>query len=379
MKNLGKVLLYTIILISLSCYANTNELSTLTNILNSLTNIQIPKEVHAELGKDFYQKLQKALKDAINEDNPQLLDHLGPNSITEAAKFMLSLTREEYQTIDVINHRRLTRIKYTVEDHEFIALLKAYNRILANYDRTQELIITSLASGDLRKEYLLLRTLVKNGYNKIRFYGIDPNYLTTEALNSFKMDQYLKNIIFSQFNNADSYIKEKIKKDNELPNVCIIFGPYGDTGGNMPNLIKIPSSQGSAILTMSNNIDELGILSSDSELIDRLNHKLSTSKDNSKKNAINIFKRSFLGWIDHHSVILDFLEIIRLASSPIKDCIAYLVTGNTIVEYREIGTKSIAKLYSEFQGHYDDQRIKCPCLIFIYSINTNQFHLVDFT
>jgi len=353
-----------------------DEIYLLSSTLNNLVNLKnINKQYEErikEFDQNFYKNLQATIMRSIEKDSPELLDDIGSNAIIEAAKFMMSLAREEYQYVDLASSQMQTKIRYTIEGHEFIALLKTYNKILANYPRFHTLKIASLATGDARKEYLLLRTLVENGYSKIKFYAIDPSTETKDSLRSFKIDSHLKNITFKRFNNADSYIKKIIKKENELPNACIIFGPYGDTGGNIPNLIK--TNKNDAMLTVPNNIDELSILSSSNEIIDLLNYKLSTLQDTSRSNIMKIFKERFRAWISYHSIIVDFLEIIRLASSPTQNCIAYLVTGSSIVEYRNIGTKSIAKLYSEYQGAYEAQRIPCPCSAYFYNLIDHQFY-----
>lgn len=354
------------------------ELSELSTVLNQLTNIKSLNVRFEPPSEEFYSKLQKIMYKAFvlapgnslveSKYEPELLDVLGSSPTIKTVKFMMKIAYEEGLT-----HKSEQNIVEYVSSKEIVTLIRIYNSIIENYDKSNELVIASVGCGYLEKEYLLLRALVAKGYSKIKFYGIDPNKATKNKLERFKGHLNFQGITFGYFVSSYSYIQEKIIKEQEIPNVCVIFGPYVDRGKENINFIKIRDS---AILALPGSLEELSILSSDNfEKMDQLNAKLSLMIHPRKKNIESLFKQIAGGYYSSiHSVILDFLEIIKLASSK-KDCIAYLMSGDygITVRYKKIATKSLAKLYSEFQGLYDEQRIKCPCIAWIYDSITNQF------
>lgn len=328
------------------------ELSELSITLNQLENINskfiIPfrPQIIARYpvpSQEFYTNLEGPLKEAIN-GNSNLLDAYSDNPSVQVAKYMVAITSEKKNKLDLST--------------TILLLVQLFDRVQAIYRPIDKLIITSIASGDLANEKILLQALSNFGYKTVKFSAIDPEFITEKALNNFKADPSLNNYEYHYFKSSKSYIDEVMKINHEIPDICITFSPslFQPTGPSCPLPCNVcidkPPKTLTTFLLMPNNIDEISIATTDQNFVDQLNQYLITTSDlgmsEVKAKALQSFRALNRPQriVCDENVLLEFLEIVKLASSPAKDCIAYH-KGYGIDTYHNIAAKSIAQLYLE--------------------------------
>lgn len=311
--------------------AGTQELAELVSTLNQLEAINAT----------FALPLENKIKEAIN-GNPTLLD-ADHSPLAQAAKYMVSIS-------DGVKNR--SELLSTI-----LLFLKLFDRVKAKYNVKDKIIITSVASGNLEKEEILLRTLSNFGYRSIQFYAIDPDPSTKNAIQKFKTDESLKNYNYHQFNDTKDYI-EGVGKD-ELPNVCITFNPnifMNTTAKYKPSQDNTCNNRGknqpiTTMLILPNYIkNEMSIITEDKNVIEDINEKLEKFR-NTPFELIKLSLPKIIlkqNYLCEQNVLLNFLEIIKLSSSAGNDCIAYYGAGSTDIDtFHNIASKTIGQLYIE--------------------------------
>lgn len=331
------------------------ELSELTANLSQLQYINSKFIVSSEtktLAKypvptaEFYTDLENSLKEAFNGNTDQLDAHIDKPS-AQVAKYMFSISNE--------------MPKLSNRASNILLLVQLFDRVQAKYQVNDNIIITSVSTGDAAKEKILLKTLYHFGYESIKFYAIDPAPETIKAIESFREDTDLKKYKYQQFDDTKLYAEEVMRGQKEKPNVCLTFFPnismnarrvYDPIMHNTCN-DRAKNHKLTTILILPYYFDELNIITSEQDIIKKTNTALKEVIDikfaQVKQTLPKILHKPYRC---EQNVLLNFLEIIKLASSTNNDCIAYYKSGNDIDTYYNIASKSIAQLYLETSSIY---------------------------
>lgn len=348
-----------ILALSNEAHSSAENLSLLTSTLTQLTSVSsklISDMPRAIPNKEFYEGLEKALENALSGDY-NALNNYGDNPSAIVARYMISVSDA------VPNKNRL--------NSNILLLIELFDRVRAKYKPTDKLIITSLASGGAHKEEILLRTLDHFGYKLAKFYAIDPK--SNEAIERLKNDLSLKKYEPEWFKDVGDYIKQIIKDKNETPNICLTFFPYplvNHSSNYFPvkhNFCYNPSVD--KILIVPNYINEISLATTTQNVrnLNELMPKMGISSVDAKLAATRIFETEYACDLN---LIISFLEIIKLSSSPGNDCIAYC-RGMTTNTYYNIASKSIAEMFiaTRFQPSINLTGFK----IWTYNPQTKQF------
>jgi len=322
--------------------------------INAKLSPNIPKtSQYAIPSAEFYTTLKHAINVALI-GNYSLLDALGDDRSAEVAKYMISTTDKIARKVGL--------------DEIILLLVQLYDRLEAAFTPSHQLIIASVASGDLVNEKILLETLDHFGYKSAKFYAIDPSEATTKALNELETNPSLSQYEYHHYQNTKSYIEDIIQKAHEKPDICVTFSPglseerrpSYSTPTNMCDNRRARTTH-PTFLFLPNTIEEISIATSDSGPLDRLNQYLKEDPtitfDEIRKQLVDDFQTKYLGQIAcYENIALEFLEIVKLASTD-KDCIAYY-KGPEIATYNHISSQSVADLYlgaSDTRANYRDK------------------------
>jgi hypothetical protein len=120
-----------------------------------------------------YSTLEETVKQALKEKSLKAFDIYSPENILVriATDLVDIVVNEKYGDLgwcDCSEARAEKRILLIVQMVDDI--------ILHHPDKQQEITLVSLGSGDLLQEYLLVKALIKAGYNKLVFNIIDTQY-----------------------------------------------------------------------------------------------------------------------------------------------------------------------------------------------------------
>lgn len=368
------------------------ELSELTVALSQLQNINSKFLIKEQIpGKEFYTKLEQAILDALNGDDT-ILNAYGANQSAETGKYMVSVVNKAQSHLQVKKDNKFIA-------YDIVMMVQIYDNIRKKYNPADKLIITSVATGAAIQENILLRTLHHFDYRSIIFYAIDPSQETTNAIQKFKedLDFIQAKYEFQQFADTKYYVEEIIIGKKQLPNICITVGPIPfvpSENAEKPNYCTKDDS----ILILPNYINELSIATIDEYFIENINTLLK-QPDNSEIRDLTLIKAKLIESLDTRSdsekrffaarhkcaksIFINFLEIIKLASTPGRDCIAYYCSANSIISFNDIASKSIAQLFLELikRGEfsvYDFVKMQMQLkqkklILWTYNVQTHQF------
>jgi len=333
-----------------------SELSATLQQLQTINSKFIPSDIQKITqypipNAEFYKKLEPAINETL-KGNSALLDAFGDNRSAEVVKYMISTTEKIARKIGL--------------PETILLLVQLYDRLQAAYKPSHELIITSVASGDLVNEKILLETLDHFGYKSAKFYAIDPSEATIKALNELKNNSSLNQYKYYLYKNTKSYIEDVIKR--ETPDICVTFSPglfeKSHSSYFLPTNIcdnRRARTKEPTFLFLPNTIEEISIATSNSVLLDSWNKYLkenpALNSEEIGKYLVNDFQTRYPRQTAcYENIALEFLEIVKLASTANKDCIAYY-KGPDIATYNHISSESLADLYlgaSGMRKYYQD-------------------------